>query len=101
MTRTPHPTQYPESAKLDAAHAARMEVRRGRLTHATVNDTRYAIDADGNVLAPDADGTPDQVNIGRVVKTLSGWRATEPTGLSSTRKTRQSAIQFLVGIAAI
>lgn len=44
------------------------------LHHTTVNGTRYGIDADGRVLAPDADGRSDQIELGSVSRCAANPR---------------------------
>lgn len=72
------------------------------MTHTTVDGVRYGIDADGNVLAPDADGKADQVNLGRVYRHGANpnyWVADPGSdqGVQTDHHTRADGILRLAG----
>lgn len=72
------------------------------MTHTTIDGERYGLDADGRVLAPDADGRADALDIGKVEKLdilpRATWRATPRDGATSEHATRGDAIRALVAV---
>lgn len=69
-------------------------------THCTVDGTRYGIDADGRVLAPDADGNPDQLTLGTVRRCAANPRywVSDPgatVGVQTDHATRADGIRSL------
>lgn len=74
-------------------------------THCTVDGTRYGIDADGRILAPDADGNPDALTIGTVARCTSNPRfwVADPgasVGVQTDHDTRADGIARLAGAFA-
>lgn len=73
------------------------------LTHTTIDGVRYGVDPDGRVLAPDWDGTPDVLTIGRVARAVNPrwWDAFDPAGgWMADAPTRERAIACLADLFA-
>lgn len=67
-------------------------------THTTIDGVRYGIDADGRVLAPDADGTSDQLTLGTVARHSSRIWVSDPgadQGIQADHDSRLDAIRRL------